>query len=49
MELPWPSLLLLVVPPAAMFLLVLVHWLRGPREQAPDPGGETQDADPPSA
>ena len=40
MALPWPSFILLVVPPVVIFLLVLVHWLRAPREErpAPEPG-----------
>ncbi len=31
MQLPWESLVLLVVPPAAIFALAFVHWLRAPR------------------
>lgn len=32
MSLPIESLVLLVVPPAAIFALALVHWLRAPGE-----------------
>jgi len=30
MGLPWPSFLLLVVPPIALFVLALGYWLSGP-------------------
>ena len=33
MPLPWPSFLMLVVPPAALFAVALVHWLRAPAEE----------------
>jgi len=30
MSLPWSSFLFLVVPPAALFVAALAHWLRAP-------------------
>jgi len=47
MQLPWPSLLLLVVPPAALFALALVHLLRAPRDDQPPTESGMQDTHPP--
>lgn len=33
MSLPWPSFLMLVLPPVALFVLALVHWLRAPAQE----------------
>jgi hypothetical protein len=31
--LPWPSFLLMTVPPVVLFVVALVYWLGGPKDE----------------